>query len=61
MTPEDILDGVMRISVFLSVARPAEFIEITFEQRMQEPADEGAEEGEEEGDDEGGDDAPAEE
>lgn len=62
MTPEDILDGVMRISVFLSVARPAEFIEITFEQRMQEPVDEAAEEGEEgEGDEEGGDDAPAEE
>lgn len=61
MTPEDILDGVMRISVFLSVARPAEFIEITFEQRMQEPVDEGAEEGEEEGEEEGGEDAPAEE
>ncbi len=54
MTPEDILDGVMRISVFLSVARPAEFIEITFEQRMQEPVDEGAEEGEEEGEGEEG-------
>jgi len=54
MTPEDILDGVMRISVFLSVARPAEFIEITFEQRMQEPVDEGAEEeGDEEGEEEG--------
>ncbi len=62
MTPEDILDGVMRISVFLSVARPAEFIEITFEQRMQEPVDESAEEGEEEGEgEEGGDDAAAEE
>ena len=52
MTPEDVLDGVMRISVFLSVARPAEFIEITFEQRMQEPVDESVEEG---GDDEGED------
>lgn len=61
MTPEDILDGVMRISVFLSVARPAEFIEITFEQRMQEPVDEGAEEGEEEGEDEGGEEGAAEE
>jgi phage tail sheath protein FI len=61
MTPEDILDGVMRISVFLSVARPAEFIEITFEQRMQEPVDEGAEEGEGEEEGEEGDDAPAEE
>lgn len=62
MTPEDILDGVMRISVFLSVARPAEFIEITFEQRMQEPVDESAEEGEgdEEGE-EGGEEGGAEE
>jgi phage tail sheath protein FI len=63
MTPEDILDGVMRISVFLSVARPAEFIEITFEQRMQEPVDESAEEGEEEGEEgeDGGDEGGAEE
>lgn len=56
MTPEDVLDGVMRISVFLSVSRPAEFIEITFEQRMLEPVDEAAEEegeGEEEGEDSG--------
>jgi phage tail sheath protein FI len=58
MTPEDVLDGVMRISVFLSIARPAEFIEITFEQRMQEGVEEGGEEdeeGDEDGDD-GGDD-----
>ena len=57
MTPEDVLDGVMRISVFLSIARPAEFIEITFEQRMQEPVDEsveGEDEEGEEGDDDGG-------
>lgn len=59
MTAEDVLDGVMRISVFLSVARPAEFIEITFEQRMAEPVDESAEgeegEGEEGEGEEGGD------
>ena len=55
MTPEDVLDGVMRISVFLSVARPAEFIEITFEQRMQEPVDESVEGEDEGGEDEGGD------
>lgn len=61
MTPEDILDGVMRISVFLSVARPAEFIEITFEQRMQEPVDEGAEEGEGEEEGEEGGEEGAEE
>ena len=51
MTPEDVLDGMMRISVFVAVARPAEFVEITFEQRMLEPA---GEEGDEEGDEEGG-------
>lgn len=57
MTAEDVLDGVMRISVFLSVARPAEFIEITFEQRMAEPAGEEGE-GEEEGEEgeDGGED-----
>ena len=61
MTPEDVLDGIMRISVFLSIARPAEFIEITFEQRMMEDVEEGGEEeGEEDdegddGDDGGGD------
>jgi len=57
MTPEDVLDGVMRISVFLSVARPAEFIEITFEQRMQEPVDESVEGEEGEEGEDGGEDA----
>ena len=60
MTPEDVLDGVMRISVFLSVARPAEFIEITFEQRMQEPVDESVE-GEDEGEGDEGDDGAGDE
>ena len=36
MTPVDILDGIMRITVRVAVVRPAEFIEITFEQKMQE-------------------------
>ena len=36
MTSSDILDGVMRISVKVAVSRPAEFIVITFEQKMQE-------------------------
>ncbi|MDL2322910.1 phage tail sheath subtilisin-like domain-containing protein [Bacteroidales bacterium OttesenSCG-928-A17] len=36
MTPEDILEGIMRITVLVSVSRPAEFIEITFQQQMQE-------------------------
>jgi phage tail sheath protein FI len=35
MTPEDILEGIMRITVLVAVARPAEFIEITFQQQMQ--------------------------
>lgn len=35
MTPVDILDGIMRITVKLAVTRPAEFIIITFEQQMQ--------------------------
>lgn len=36
MTPNDILDGVMRISVKVAISRPAEFIVITFQQKMQE-------------------------
>lgn len=35
MTPVDILEGYMRITVKLAVTRPAEFIVITFEQQMQ--------------------------
>lgn len=35
MTPEDILEGIMRITVLVSITRPAEFIEITFQQQMQ--------------------------
>lgn len=36
MTPTDILDGVMRVSVKVAISRPAEFIVITFQQKMQE-------------------------
>lgn len=36
MTPVDILDGYLRISVTIAVMRPAEFIVITFEQKMQQ-------------------------
>lgn len=36
MTPIDVLDGIMRVTVRVAVSRPAEFIEITFEQKMQE-------------------------
>ena len=35
MTAEDILDGTMRITVLVAISRPAEFIEITFQQQMQ--------------------------
>jgi phage tail sheath protein FI len=35
MTPEDILEGIMRITVLVALIRPAEFIEITFQQQMQ--------------------------
>lgn len=35
MTPADILEGKMRISIKVAVTRPAEFIVITFEQQMQ--------------------------
>ncbi|MFZ6720356.1 phage tail sheath family protein [Undibacterium sp. Ji49W] len=35
MTPEDILEGIMRITVLVALSRPAEFIEITFQQQMQ--------------------------
>lgn len=35
MTPNDILDGFMRVTVKVAVVRPAEFIVITFQQKMQ--------------------------
>ncbi|MGZ8219614.1 phage tail sheath family protein [Methylomagnum sp.] len=35
MTPNDILDGFMLITVKVAVVRPAEFIVITFQQKMQ--------------------------
>lgn len=35
MTPEDILDGILRVTVLVALVRPAEFIEITFQQQMQ--------------------------
>ncbi len=36
MTPNDVLEGIMRVTVRIAVVRPAEFIEITFQQQMQE-------------------------
>jgi phage tail sheath protein FI len=35
MTAQDILDGYMRVTFAVAVVRPAEFIVITFEQKMQ--------------------------
>jgi phage tail sheath protein FI len=35
MTAQDILDGVLRVTVQVAVVHPAEFIEITFQQQMQ--------------------------
>lgn len=34
MTPQDVLDGIMRVQVKLAIVRPAEFIIITYEQKM---------------------------
>lgn len=36
MTPTDVLDGIMRITVKLAIVRPAEFIVISIQQQMQE-------------------------
>lgn len=35
MTAEDILEGIMRITVLVAITHPAEFIEITFQQQAQ--------------------------
>lgn len=35
MTPQDILDGMLRVTVLVALSHPAEFIEITFQQQMQ--------------------------
>lgn len=35
MTPDDILEGILRVTILVAVSRPAEFIEITFQQQMQ--------------------------
>ena len=37
MTPEDILEGILRVTVLVALIHPAEFIEITFQQQMQKP------------------------
>ncbi|OGB25272.1 MAG: phage tail protein [Burkholderiales bacterium RIFCSPLOWO2_02_FULL_57_36] len=35
MTADDILEGILRVTVLVAISRPAEFIEITFQQQMQ--------------------------
>jgi len=35
MTPEDMAEGILRGTVLIAIVRPAEFIEITFQQKMQ--------------------------
>ena len=35
MSAQDILDGILRITVLVAISHPAEFIEITFQQQMQ--------------------------
>ena len=35
MTPDDVLEGVLRVTVLVAISRPAEFIEVTFQQQMQ--------------------------
>jgi hypothetical protein len=36
MTPDDILEGILRVTVLVALIRPAEFIEITFQQQQQQ-------------------------
>ncbi|HEU0014842.1 MAG TPA: phage tail sheath C-terminal domain-containing protein, partial [Longimicrobium sp.] len=38
MTSQDVLDGSMIVEVSVAVVRPAEFIELTFQQQMQSPS-----------------------
>lgn len=35
MTAEDILEGILRVTILVAVTHPAEFIELTFQQQMQ--------------------------
>jgi phage tail sheath protein FI len=35
MTPNDILDGLLKMTVKVAITRPAEFIVITFQQQQQ--------------------------
>lgn len=35
MTPDDILEGILRVTILIAVSHPAEFLEISFQQQMQ--------------------------
>ncbi|MEG1055878.1 MAG: phage tail sheath family protein, partial [Janthinobacterium sp.] len=35
MTADDILEGILRVTILVAISRPAEFIELTFQQQMQ--------------------------
>jgi len=35
MTPNDVLDGLMKMTIKVAIVRPAEFIVISFEQQQQ--------------------------
>lgn len=37
MTPQDIAEGKLRVTIKLAIVRPAEFIVVTFDQQMQQP------------------------
>jgi hypothetical protein len=36
MTANDILDGILKMTIKVAIVRPAEFIVLTFEQKQQE-------------------------
>ncbi|KKO61899.1 Phage tail sheath protein [Janthinobacterium sp. KBS0711] len=35
MTADDLLEGILRVNILVAISRPAEFIELTFQQQMQ--------------------------
>ena len=37
MTQQDLLDGTLRVTVLVAMTRPAEFIAISFEQKLHQP------------------------
>jgi phage tail sheath protein FI len=37
MTPDDIVEGILRVTILVAMVRPAEFIGVSFQQQMQRP------------------------